>query len=1019
MDPERARIQADLSGQLIGDIRCDDVYRQMYASDASIYESLPIGVVRPANIEDVVTCVRYAQENELTIIPRGAGSNVAGGCVGDGLVLDFSYSMRRIKAVGKESVTVEPGVVLGDLNRHLYRHGRYFAPDPATRNVTTLGGTLAMNNSGSHWVADGTPRDTVLSMKVVVGSGEVVEFDSSKNLAINSVFPKVRAQLFSGRVRSILERNQALIEQHRPETRINQAGLNLFDLRQGNLVDLTRLFVGSEGALGIIVEAKLTTVSIPQHRGVTLLFFYRLETAAKTAVEIARMGVAACDLLDRRLLSLARESSPELQRLIPSNAEAMLLVEFRGADDRKVREKLDHINYRIQKRKKWAFETRSTTQKDQRDSFWRIVRRIVPTLYRLKGDRRALPFIEDIAVAPEKLPEFLQGAHRILNANEVTASIFSHTPQGTVHIRPFLNLSNREDLSRMQRLASEMFEYVLEMKGTISGSHGDGRSRTWFLRRQYGNLCNAFSDVKTVFDPSGIFNPGKIIGHPYHALGDYTRSVSVSRAFLGLEQADEASPHGQPASVVPSSSNGDQNGAATDSKKRPRSNALPIVEPELDWQLPEIALTARNCNGCGRCRTGSPNERMCPLFRLSPREEASPRAKANLLRGVVTGQLEPQALATEEFKEVTDLCFNCHQCRLECPAGVDIPKMIVEAKAQYNLTNGSTVSDWMLARLDWLYGVAGYLPNVANFVVQSRIARWLLEKLLDISQGRKLPKFSSSTFSRWATRKRLNRASKQQSHKVVYFVDAYANWNDIEIGQAFVNVLEHNGIDVVVPGNQNVSGMSLISDGALGRAKKLATRNVELLAEWVRQGYRVVTTEPSAALALRHEYQNLLSDQDVRLVADSTIDAMSFLLEIHEAGELELDFRPLNVSIGYHLPCHQRALGTNVPAMKLLSLIPGLQVELLDKGCSGMGGTFGIKRKNYMRSLRMGFALINAMRSTEIIAGTTECSTCKIQMEQGTTKPTVHPIKVLAMAYGLMPELENLFARRSGDRVVS
>jgi Fe-S oxidoreductase len=291
--------------------------------------------------------------------------------------------------------------------------------------------------------------------------------------------------------------------------------------------------------------------------------------------------------------------------------------------------------------------------------------------------------------------------------------------------------------------------------------------------------------------------------------------------------------------------------------------------------------------------------------------------------------------------------------------------------------------------------------------------------MIGISQGRKLPLFSKTSFSRWSHRQKLHRPSTQQSRKVVYFVDAYVNWNDVELGQAFVKVLKHNGIDVVVPGGQNISAMSLISDGAVARAKRLAQKNVELLAEWVRQGYKIVTTEPSAALALKHEYLNLLDDQDANIVSENTIDASSFLLQLHLSGDLELDFRPINASIGYHLPCHQRALSEEIPALKLLRLIPGLQVELMDKGCSGMAGTYGIKRKNYLRSLRMGFALINAMRSTDIIAGTTECSTCKIQMEQGTTKPTVHPIKIIALAYGLMPQLENIFNRRSGDLVVS
>lgn len=1039
MDPERARIQADLAGQLSGSIRCDDNFLQMYASDASIYEVKPTGVVFPANTEDVVACVQYAEENELSITPRGGGSNVVGGAVGTGLILDFSYSMRRVKSVGKDTVTVEPGVVLGDLNRQLERHGRFFAPDPATRNVTTLGGTLAMNNSGSHWVVDGTPRDAVMDLQMVISGGEIANFVSSQNMAANNEFPGLRSQLLASRVKSIVDRHGGLVDQYRPTTKVNQSGYNVFDLQQGDQTDLTRLLVGSEGTLGVITEATLATKAIPEHRGVALLFFEKMELAGRAAVEIGKMGVAACDLLDRRLLSLARETRPEFHRLIPTAAEAMLLVEFQGPDDRSVRNKLDHLTDRIRRRKKWAFDVRSTTRVDQRNLFWRIVRRIVPSLYRLKGNRRALPFVEDLAIQPERLPEFLSNAYRIFQDNEITASLFSHTPQGTIHIRPFINLSNSEDVNRMQRLSDQLFDYVVSMNGTVSGSHGDGLSRTWFLKRQYGKLTNAFSEIKNAFDPNNVFNPGKITGHPHSGLTDNLRSVAVDRKFLGNKKAnlfvgaDEESFEDLPkkwALPTPSrptlGSDGKPRESTTSEKPKAdrkvgkiQSNSLPVLEPELQWQLPQIALTARNCNGCGRCRTSSPNERMCPVFRQLPREEASPRAKANLMRGIVTGELDVKELATEEFKQIADLCVNCHQCRLECPASVDIPKLMIEAKAQYFLMNGSSVSDWMLTRLDWLYEIAGNVPNVTNRMLQSRVARWCLDKVLGIAQGRKLPLFSKTTFLRWAHRNRLGRPSKQQSHKVVYFVDAFVNWNDIELGKAFVSVLKHNGVDVVVPPSQNVSGMSLISDGAVARAKKLAEKNVEQLAEWVRQGFQVVTTEPSAALAIRHEYLNLLSDSDAELVAANTTDASSYLWKLHQGGDLQLDFKPVNAAIGYHLPCHQRALGNDVPAMKLLRLVPGLQVDLLDKGCSGMAGTYGIKRKNYVRSLRMGFPLINAMRSTDIIAGTTECSTCKIQMEQGTTKPTVHPIKILAMAYGLMPQLEGLFSRRSGDLVIS
>lgn len=1022
-----------MSGLIEGTVRCDATHLEMYSTDASIYHKRPMAVVRPANLHDVVACVKYAAENQIPIIPRGAGSNVVGGCVGAGIVLDMSYSMRQVEAVGREDVTVQPGVVLGDLNQRIRSHGRIVGPDPSTRMVTTIGGVLAMNSSGSHWLRYGAARDAVLRLQVVLPNGEVAEIHSASNTSVKPALSEPVEQA-AKRIDALLQQNQMLIDEYRPRTKLNQAGYNLFDLyhpdqQQVPALDLTRLFVGSEGTLGIITEATLKTEPIAKHRGVAVLFFHRLENAAQAAVEISRLrDVAACDLVDRRVLSLARASDERFRSLIAEEAEAMLLCEIQGTDNRTLQQKLDQLTHLIQRRRRLAFDAKSTTQKEQRDFFWRIVRRTVPILFKLRGDRRALPFVEDFAIPPEKIAEFLQDVHRILNENEVTASVFAHTPQGVISVRPFLSLSRPGDALTMQRLANQLFERVLDYRGTISGAHGDGLSRTWFLRKQYGRLYNVMAEVKKILDPQNIMNPGKIVGHPYQGLTDNLRRVVCSTEMLGVPatlNADESTngistnESGSPADSPANLNDKIEANQRSDPAAGKTVTLLPVVQLNLNWDLPAAMLTARNCNGCGRCRTGAPEQRMCPMFRLLPNEEASPRSKANLMRAVFAGELPPDTLAQESFKEIVDLCIHCHQCRIECPASVDIPKLMVEAKSQYYAVNGLKISDWLLTRLDWLYGIAGTSPMITNYLLRNGASRWVIDRLFGISQHRKLPSFDSMSFIRWAQRNRLHRPSNDSTRKVVYFVDAYVNWNNIELGKAFVQVLKHNGIEVLVPPKQYISGMSLISGGSLSRAARLASRNVEQMAEWVRQGYKIVTTEPSATLALRHEYLHLLDDADVKLVADQTIDASSYLWQLHQQGELELDFSPINATVGYHLPCHQRALSEEIPSLELLRLIPGLQVQLLDKGCSGMAGTYGLKRKNFLRSMRMGFSLINAMRSPDLVAGTTECSTCKIQMEQGTSKPTVHPLKILALAYGLMPELKDLLSRRSGERLVS
>ena len=1005
MDKQRARIKADLAGVLDGDVRCDDLTLQLYSSDASLYQIQPLAVVQPRNVNDVATTVRYAAENQHPIHPRGAGTGVTGGCLGEGIVIDFSVAMRRISAWRNGQVTVQPGVVLAGLNRRLHTEGHVFGPDPATRSVTTIGSVLATNASGSHWARYGSPRDKIAHLQIVLPNGSIVEMPSRSNPAFESLVDP-EAKRLETEVGRILERRRSTLESDPVRSRVNGVGYCLRDLRvDPGRLDLTRLICGSEGTLGIITEATLKTDPKPVQRGICILFFDKIEQAGQAAIEIDTMSPSACDLMDRRLLSIARETDEAYHRAIPADTEAILLVEFDAESPLELREKLENVANRIHRRKKLAFDYRTTMIAEERNRFWRLARRVVPILYRLKGNRRALPFVEDLAIPPERLPEFLSRIHEVLNRYEVTASIFCHTPQGHVDIRPFLDLTNPDHQRLMPRLARELFELTLRFDGTISAANGDGLSRTWFLRSQLGPRYDVYREVKRLFDPKFAFNPGKIINFPVSELTDRLRKVGVDASLF-------PSP---PLKAEKSKSENDSGKSSRD--RKPKS--LPIIEPQLSWSLEEMGHAVRACNGCGRCRTQGALERMCPVFRLNPVEEASPRAKANLLRNVLNGQTPADTLSDDQLRSIADLCVNCHQCRNECPVGVDIPKIVCESKAQYVATTGLKFSQWIFSRLDFAYGLGGAFPTITNWALQSRTFRWALDRFLGIAQGRKLPRFSRRTFLNWASRRQPSRTARGERRKVVYFVDAYANWNDVEIGRAVVNVLEHNGVEVFVPLKQNLSGMSLISDGLVSRAKRIAKQNVEILADAVRQGYRVVTSEPSANLALTHEYLNLIDEVDAKLVAENCSDVNSYLWELHRQGMLELDFKPLNVTVGYHTPCHVRAVYPEAPVLKLLKLVPGLTLQSIDQGCSGMAGMYGLKRENYRKSLRAGLGLISSLRNPDMVLGVTDCSTCKMQMEHGTPKPTVHPIKLMALAYNLMPELADLFRRKSGSKVLS
>jgi FAD/FMN-containing dehydrogenase/Fe-S oxidoreductase len=1004
MDQERARIQEDLRGVVDGEVRCDDLFLQLYSSDASIYQIKPRAVIRPRHVQDVVATVQYASEHGIAVHARGAGSGLAGESLGSGLVIDFSHHMRRIIGFDGESVTVQPGVVYAHLNKYLAKHNRLFGPDPSTGQVTTMGSVLALDNSGSHWLRYGSARAYVEELEVVLADGTVLRLGQDNNLETLCAVPHRRGFTNFGetptvarlddiqqRLGTILATHHANIAEHTPKSLVHRCGYHLNNLRQGEHLNLAQLITGSEGTLALITQAKLRTVALPPHVGVLLLFFDKMEKAIQASAHAVNMDVSACDLLDRRLLILARDTDARFVQTIPIDAEAMLLVEVIADTRAEVRDRLSDITEQIQKSKRLAFASRIALEQDEIAQAWSITQNVIPTLYRLKGNSRAIPFVEDIAVPPAAMPTVLPQLQEVLRKHQVTASIFGHIGHGQLHIRPFLDVNDQDDIRKLHALASDLYEPVVQAQGTISGEHGAGLSRTWFMRKQFGPLYEAFAEVKRLFDPLHILNPGKVIAEMPQPIHNNLRPVTHNEK-NEEEVIDDAPPVG------------------------PAPNT---VELQLAWSHEELAYAARNCNGCARCRTEDENSRMCPIFRFAPQEEASPRAKANLVRGIITGRMPLSTINEDEFKQVVDLCVNCHQCRIECPAGVDIPRLVTEAKAQYVATNGISFSDSLFTRLDRTARWASRFSKFYNYAIANRTFRWIAQKTTGLAQGRKLPAVAKSSFLKWAEQQRLDRTSRKDGDKVVYFTDVFATWFDTNLGKAAVKTLQHNGISVYVPTQQLWSAAAAIAEGDVQYARKVAQVNVAILADAIRQGYTVVTSEPAAAMCLTQEYPALLDDDDTALVAERTLDICHYLWNLHRRGRLELTFQPQNYQVGYHLPCHLRALQDHTPGEHLLRLIPGIRVHRIDKGCSGMAGVFGLKSKNYRNSLRSGWGLLSTMRDSEIQVGTTECSACKIQMEQGTSKPTLHPIKLLALAYNIMPELEEQLRGAARDLIVS
>jgi FAD/FMN-containing dehydrogenase/Fe-S oxidoreductase len=964
----------DLKGILKGELLFDDLSCALYSTDASIFQIQPLGVVVPRDEDDVVALVRYAAEHQIPLIPRGAGTGLAGEALGNGLIVDLSRHFRSILEIGPDTVRVQPGVVYRDLSARLAAVGRRFAPDPTSGVHCTLGGMLATNASGAHALRHGYTRDHVAELRIVVDNGDTAWVGQIPSHSATDGLPS-RVQEITRDVVTLLESHAELIANCQPRTRFNRCGYLLRDVLTPEYLDLARLLVGSEGTLAVFTEARLRILPLPCGRSSVLLGFESLETAVRAAQRALPSNPAACELMDRRLITLARSRGADIKALVPAEAEAVLLVEYEAETPIAAREAARQLADRFQRTERLAVYAVMAFEPEEIELLWAIRETVLPSLYGLRGGPQPVAFVEDVGVPPEELALYLHRVQEILKRHETTASFLVHAGSGQVHTRPFLDLQRPEDAGRLWALAEEIHALALDLGGTVSTQHGTGLARTPWVARQYGPLYPVLRELKAIFDPQQLFNPGKIIG---------------------------PSP-GMPAWPL-------------------RSSPSAAAEPPhwlLRWQPGEVRTETVNCNGCGHCRTEAPAQRMCPLFRVTQAEAATPRAKANLLRFLLQEGTDPRLLSSDEVRDVADLCINCRMCASECPAHINIPKLMLEAKAANTLEHGLARGAWTLARTESFAAFASLFAGLVNTGLASRTARWLLERFFGVSRRRHLPTFAERSFLRRAARRGWTRRLRgRQQLRVAYFVDVFANYNDPQLAEAVVAVLHHNGVEVYVPPGQRGCGMAPLAHGDVETAREAAEHNLRILADLAREGYPIICSEPTAALMLRQDYPDLVEDPDARLVADQVIELTAFLWDLRQEGRLCTDFQRLDLSLGHHVPCHLKALGRPPAGPALLALIPGLRVHTIDVSCSGMAGTFGLNAANYQTSLDAGRPMLEELSRPQVLFGSTECSTCRLQMEEGSGKRTLHPAQYLALAYGLMPEVGRRLRRPIRDLVL-
>lgn len=957
-DQQRQRLADDLKGFFQGELRFDGLTRAIYSTDASIFQVQPLGVAVPRDEADVQALVRYAAENKVPLVPRGAGTGVAGESLGRGLVVDLCRHFRDIVAIGDDTITAQPGVTLREINRALASRERRFAPDPASGGTCSLGGMLATDASGARALRHGYTRDHVAALRVVLDNGDAVPVRPVHDHAETDEHPHWNDIVNA--VRLLLEANADTIATAGSRTPFDRCGYQLRNVQRGDLLDMPRLLVGSEGTLALFTEATLKTIPLPAGQALLLLGFASVDDALKAVHFALQAGPSACDLIDRRLLSLARASeASSVATLVPPEAEAVLLIEFEADSPREAQQSALELADLLYRREHLALYAVPALDATAIERIWQLREVALPTLYSLRGGTQPVPFVEDVAVPVPELARYLHGVQEVLKQHETTASFLIHAGAGQVHTRPFLNLDRQEDVARLSGIAEAVHALALQLGGTVSTQHGTGLARTPWVARQAGPLFPVYRQLKAIFDPLDLLNPGKIVG-PDPNLPAWPLRV-------GLTAQAEAR------------------------------------TPQLRWNPGDQAKEAGSCNGCGQCRIDAPAARMCPVFHATHDERATPRAKANLFRGVLREGVDPKTLSSDEFRAVADLCVNCKMCAVECPAHVDIPKLMLEAKAANFAEHGLGRRDWVLARIEALARWGSAFAPLTNHFLASPSFRWVLEKVLGLSRQRRLPRLAARPFLRRAKRLGWCRKPRGTRPRVAYFVDVYANYIDPQIAEAVVAVLQHHGYDVFVPPDQRGCGMAALAHGDVESAREAAEHNLRILADVAREGYPIICSEPTAALMLRRDYLDLVDDPDAKLVAAQTFEFTAFLGSLFQQGKLRTDFDRLDLMLGHHVPCHLKVLHGPPQGPTLLALIPGLRVHTIDVSCSGMAGTYGLRADSYHASLAAGRGMLNELDRPRVLFGSTECGPCRMQMEEGAGRRTLHPAQYLALAYGLLP----------------
>ena len=921
------------------EVRFDDLTRALYATDASIYQILPVAVAFPRSADEAAAVIRAAADSHIPVIPRGAGTGLTGGALGEGLVVDLARHARRIDGFDPErrTVRVGAGVVLDQLNAFLRDRGLWFGPDVATSSRATLGGMISNNSSGSHAPVYGTTVEHLEALEVVLTDGTVAVIGATRDGL--SELRDAADDVISANATEIVRRFPAGLVKRWPGYGFDQA--------LDHPGDLTRLVSGSEGTLAAVTSAVLRVVPRPKRRGLGVLFFQTIAEAMTATVELLDLEPAAIEHIDRILFEQTRGQRPfdrarALLGLDEERCESLLLVEF-----------FHDVDHRLDLLERRSIGSRRLMIRDpeEQELVWGVRRAGLSLLTGCKGSAKPTTCIEDVCVRPERLPEYVAGLQEILGGMDLRASFYGHAASGELHVRPALDLHRAGDLAKLRRVSVEVAELCLRFKGSIAAEHGVGIARTEFLESQIGpELMAASREIKGLFDPGGMMNPGKIVSN-----GRYRTDADLR---LG-----------------------------------PGSNiVLPFVEVMGFVHKDESFVgNLEQCNGCGGCLKDAPT--MCPTFVATGEELDTTRGRANIIRAVLDGGVGGAGLTSDEMGIALSRCLSCKACRTECPSNVDLAALKAELIHALHSVEGVPTRDRVIAAADALGRLGSTIPAIANAVAGSKAIRRLLDTVLGIDRSRPLPMWTAERFDRWfASRKSTGTGARGP---VILWDDTWVRYHEPRIGRAAVAVLEAVGFEVALATGRQCCGRPAVSRGLLDEAKRLGRHNVELLRR-TGKGEPIVFLEPSCYSMFIDEYRQfgLPGAEEVagrcRLFED-----LIFEIVETDPGALPLSHDDLVVAIHGH--CHAKALGDAGILPRLASHIPGADARLLATGCCGMAGAFGLLRETADLSRAVAEPLVGAVEALPDGAVVVATGTsCRHQIADLTRAEPVHMAELLA-----------------------